>query len=568
MEDVYLQALKYCMETGMASVSHIQSRFPIGYIKSCKIIDWMESRGFISCGQNGEQKVIITQEEFNKLMEQTKIEQISTEETYKEVEEKVDKDAKPTQPNIHKIKIFGVGAAGCNIVNLLRKNKDIVAEFYLVNDDPNKLWEFETINKIWVGAEPHDEHTFEYGKKAGIEFRKDIEQAVYQADMVIVVAGIGGGIGSGTSAAITEIARENKIHTVAVVSTPFSFEGKRRLLNAEEGLNELKAKADTTIVVPCDKVKEIVPSSTPLRDALGIVENTVLEVLSTLINSLNYLAVANLDFVEILSILQKSNNTYFGTGIADGNERVIEAVRCALNYPLAETKFENVKGAILYIEGGDDLTADETIDIATYVRTASDSSCNIMFATNIDSKLTGKIKVSVLAAKSATIEEVVKVSDENLNTKSSCCGTISDSENRSDELNMILKAAEGAAKKYGSSYVASEHLIHAMLDNECLAGKILKTCKINIAKYVEYFKRSIDSRANIKGYTPRTKYMVEQTETFARDIDGENAIAGTEHLLLAILSSPECLAMRILKAIGVNLANLASTLEKVLRTND
>lgn len=134
------------------------------------------------------------------------------------------------------------------------------------------------------------------------------------------------------------------------------------------------------------------------------------------------------------------------------------------------------------------------------------------------------------------------------------------------ELNKILEAAAEAAEEFGSSYIGSEHLVYAMLDNECIGGKVLKACNVNVLEYLEYFKRSIDTKLNIRGFTPRTKHMIEQAKTLAEEIDGEGAIAGTEHLLLAVLSSSDCLATRILKAINVDFKKLASTLEKVLRT--
>lgn len=461
----------------------------------------------------------------------------------------------------YKIKIFGVGGAGCKIVDSLRKNKKFSAEYYFVDDDPNDLAEYKNATQIWVGAEPHDKRTYEYGKKAGREFKRDIDHAVYKADLVVIVAGIGGAIGAGTSVAIAEIAKENKIPTAAVVCSPFSFESKSRNGNAEQSLSELRKIGVSTVVVPCEKIKEIVPKTTVMRDALNLAQTMAVNALNALLAPLISSSAVNLDFFETVALLRKSNNIYFGFGEGGGKERVIESVRFAVNCPMAESPFENITGVILYIEGGDDLAFDEISEVATLVRAATDSSVNIMFASNIDSKLTGKIRVSILATKPNIVSEYIKTIEREPNTE------IDVTVNHSAELHSILEAAEAAAEEYGSTYIGSEHLIYAMLDNECIAGKVLKACKVNVVQYEAFFKKSIDSSVTLKGFTPRTKHMIEQAGTFARDIDGEGVTAGTEHLLLAIISYPECLAMRILKAIDVDLQKLASTLEKVLRAS-
>lgn len=306
--------------------------------------------------------------------------------------------AENSRRNMPRVIIFGAGGAGCKIVGRLRGSSRIFAEYRLLDDCAESLAGYTGLDRIKIGPKPGG--GFDCGRQACLNFKEDILRAMRGADIVVTVAGLGGA-GSGASAAIAEIARDCKVHCVAVAAAPLSSEGEERLADAQRGAQYLAALADAFIAVPCEKVRDILPSTASADEIFTVADNAVIEILNALISPVTCPMVVNLDISDVLTTLRRSGDTYFGTGVACGEDRAAEAVKTALNCPLANTEFKNVKGAIAFIEGGDDLTLDEAADAAALIRAETAGTAEIVIALNTDKSLTGALKVSVLAAKSS-----------------------------------------------------------------------------------------------------------------------------------------------------------------------
>ncbi len=300
-----------------------------------------------------------------------------------------------------RIKVIGVGGAGNNAVNRMIQSNINCAEFYVVNTDSQILALSPCENKIQIGvnltkglgagAEP------EVGRAAAEESKEALTEAIKDTDLLFITAGMGGGTGTGAAPVIAKIARDMKILTVAVVTEPFAFEGKKRLENTAKGLDNLRKYVDTLIIIPNDKIKTVVPPRTPMTEALRVADEILKQGVKGIAELIVNPALINLDFADVKTILKDRGIAHLGVGVAKGENRIIEAVRVAVNCPLLETTIEGACGVILNVCGGEDLTFDEVADAAELVRSVVDASANIIFGARIDPNVKDEVEITVIA---------------------------------------------------------------------------------------------------------------------------------------------------------------------------
>ena len=300
-----------------------------------------------------------------------------------------------------RIKVIGVGGAGNNAVNRMLDAGINCAEYYVVNTDSQILALSPCQNKIQIGgeltkglgagADP------DIGRAAAEESQELLTKAIEGTDLLFITAGMGGGTGTGAAPVIAKIARDMKILTVAVVTEPFGFEGKKRMENTVKGLENLKKYVDTLIVIPNDKIKTVVAKNTPMREALRVADEILKQGIKGIAELIVNPSLINLDFADVKTILKDKGVAHLGVGVAKGDNRIIEAVRVAVNCPLLETTIEGARGVILNVVGGDDLTFDEVADAAELVKSVVDASANIIFGARIDPNVRDEVEITVIA---------------------------------------------------------------------------------------------------------------------------------------------------------------------------
>lgn len=302
-----------------------------------------------------------------------------------------------------RIKVIGVGGAGNNAVNRMLDAGINCAEYYVVNTDSQVLALSPCENKIQIGgtltkglgagADP------DIGRAAAEEegSKEALTRAIEGTDLLFITAGMGGGTGTGAAPVIAKIARDMKILTVAVVTEPFDFEGKKRMENTAKGLENLKKYVDTLIIIPNDKIKTVVAKNTPMREALRVADEILKQGIKGIAELIVNPSLINLDFADVRTILKDKGVAHLGVGVAKGDNRIIEAVRVAVNCPLLETTIEGARGVILNVVGGDDLTFDEVADAAELVKSVVDASANIIFGARIDPNVRDEVEITVIA---------------------------------------------------------------------------------------------------------------------------------------------------------------------------
>lgn len=300
-----------------------------------------------------------------------------------------------------KIKVIGVGGAGNNAINRMIEARINCAEYAVVNTDSQILALSPCENKIQIGtqltkglgagADP------EVGRKAAEESKEELTRVIKDTDLLFITAGMGGGTGTGAAPVIAKIARDMKILTVAVVTEPFAFEGKKRMENTVKGLDNLKKYVDTLIVIPNDKIRTVVDPKTTMVDALRVADEILKQGIKGLAELIVNPALINLDFADVRTILKDRGIAHLGVGVAKGENRIIEAVRVAVNCPLLETTIEGAQGVILNVVGGNDLTFAEVADAAELVRSVVDASANIIFGARIDPNVQDEVEITVIA---------------------------------------------------------------------------------------------------------------------------------------------------------------------------
>ena len=300
-----------------------------------------------------------------------------------------------------KIKVIGVGGGGNNAVNRMVESGVKGVEFMVANTDLQVLNNSKADTKIQIGASLTDGLGAggmpEIGKESAIESKKEIEDALAGADMVFITCGMGGGTGTGAAPVIAEISQALGALTVAIVTKPFSFEGKRRMENALKGLSELRKHVDTLIVIPNDRLREIVDKSTPMLEAFKEVDNVLRRGVQSISDLIAVVGLVNLDFADVKAVMEKSGKAIIGIGIGMGEDRAIEAAKQAVASPLLDTSISGATDAIINITGGVNLTLFEAEQAAEVVRAAADNDINTIFGSVINENLSDEVIVTVIA---------------------------------------------------------------------------------------------------------------------------------------------------------------------------
>ena len=317
---------------------------------------------------------------------------------------------------VARIKVIGVGGAGNNAVNRMIEAGIQSASYIAVNTDKQILLLSKAENKIQIGsaltkglgagAEP------EVGRAAAEESKEVLTEAVKDTDLLFITAGMGGGTGTGAAPVIAKIARDLKILTIAVVTEPFNFEGKKRMDNTAKGLENLRKYVDTLIIIPNDKINCVVPKNTPIVEALRVADEILKQGIRGIADLIVNPALINLDFADVRTILKDQGLAHMSVGVAKGENRIVEAARLAVNCPLLTTTIEGAKGVILNIVGGNDLTMDEVQTAATLVQSVVDYSANIIFGACIDSNINDEVEVTVIATGFPIVESMYDPKDE------------------------------------------------------------------------------------------------------------------------------------------------------------
>ena len=299
------------------------------------------------------------------------------------------------------IKVIGVGGGGNNAVNRMVESELKGVQFLSVNTESQVLELSkadvtiqigEKVTKgLGAGANP------QIGEAAAQESREDIIKALEGADMVFVTAGMGGGTGTGAAPVVAECAKEVGALTVGVVTKPFAFEGKRRRAAAEKGIEFLTQKVDTIIVIPNDKLLQVVDKKCSLSDAFGKADDVLRQGIKGISDLIQIPGLINLDFADVKTIMTEQGEALMGIGLATGENRAADAAKMAINSPLLETSIDGAKGILLNISGSANLSLFEINEAAEIISDAADPDANIIFGSVIDESLGDKVQVTVVA---------------------------------------------------------------------------------------------------------------------------------------------------------------------------
>lgn len=299
------------------------------------------------------------------------------------------------------IKVVGVGGGGSNAVNRMIASGLAGIDFWVMNTDSQVLENAATPYRVQLGQKitrglgaggnPA------IGQKAAEESRDDITAALEGADMVFITAGMGGGTGTGAAAVVAEIARELGALTVGVVTKPFTFEGRRRQQQSLQGLESLREAVDTLIVIPNDKLLEVVERRTSMQEAFRIADEVLQRGVQGISNIITVPGLINVDFADVKTVMSMAGSAIMGIGIGSGEGRALEAARMAVNSPLLETSIEGASGVIFNVTGGSDMTLHEVNEAAEVIYEAVDKDANIIFGAVIDERIQGEIQITVIA---------------------------------------------------------------------------------------------------------------------------------------------------------------------------
>src|SRR5213083_733376 len=303
--------------------------------------------------------------------------------------------------NFALIKVVGVGGGGSNAVNRMIRAELLGVEFIAVNTDaqalllsdaPHKLRIGDKVTKgLGSGADPT------VGRKSAEDDSEKLYEALKEADMIFVTAGMGGGTGTGGAPVIAEIAKDIGALTVAVVTKPFGFEGAKRKLLAEQGISDLVDKVDTLITIPNDRLLQVVEKRTSMVDAFRIVDDVLRQGVQGISDLITVPGLINLDFADVKTIMTNAGSALMGIGHGSGESRAADAARQAIMSPLLEQSIDGARGVLFTITGGPDLTLFEVNEAAEIIHAAADPEANIIFGAVIDERMGGEVKISVIA---------------------------------------------------------------------------------------------------------------------------------------------------------------------------
>lgn len=310
-------------------------------------------------------------------------------------------DVNETKTNSAVIRVMGVGGGGCNAINSMIDSNIKSAEFFAVNTDNQALLLSKADNCIQIGAlltkglgagsDPN------IGEAAAEESKDEIADVLKGTDLLFIAAGMGGGTGTGAASVIARIAREQGILTVAVVTKPFSFEGRVRNENAKKGIANLKKYVDTLVVIPNDKLLQSLPAHIGVLDAFKVADDMLKQGIVGIVDLIATPSLINLDFADVNTVMRNQGLAHMGIGRAKGENRVIESVRQAVSSPLLETTIEGARSVILNVTGGKDLMLSEISEAAELVQGIIDPAANIIFGNTIDDTMVDEVKITVIA---------------------------------------------------------------------------------------------------------------------------------------------------------------------------
>lgn len=319
---------------------------------------------------------------------------------------------------IAKIKVIGVGGAGCNAINRMIDEGMQNVEFIVANTDLQVLNVSKAPTKLQIGKEITGGlgagSNPSVGRDSALESKKEIEEALRGADMVFITCGMGGGTGTGAAPVVAEISQSLGALTVGIVTKPFGFEGKKRMNYAVNGLEEFKKHVDTLIVIPNDRLRNIVNRNTPLSESFQEVDNVLRQGVQSISDLIAVAGLINLDFADVRTTMQKSGTALIGIGYGQGEDRAVEAAKMAISSPLLETSINGATNAIINVTGDSTLSLYEVDEAISIISEASNRDINTIFGAVINDKLeTPMVIVTVIATgfDETNNEEAVNVSN-------------------------------------------------------------------------------------------------------------------------------------------------------------
>jgi len=299
------------------------------------------------------------------------------------------------------IKVVGVGGGGSNAVNRMIAAGLQGVEFIAVNTDLQALQFSKADIRIQIGAKLTKGlgagANPEIGRRAAEESREDLVKALDKADMVFVTAGMGGGTGTGGAPVVAEVAKQVGALTVAVVTRPFTFEGRKRAEQAEAGINELRSRVDSLIIIPNDRLLQVADKQTSITEAFRLADDILRQGVQGISDLIAVPGLINLDFADVKTIMLETGTALMGIGRATGDKRAVEAARMAISSPLLETSIEGARGVLMNITGGPDLGLFEVNEAAEIIAAAADPNANIIFGAVIDENLKDEVRITVIA---------------------------------------------------------------------------------------------------------------------------------------------------------------------------
>ncbi|HEY9648062.1 MAG TPA: cell division protein FtsZ [Chroococcidiopsis sp.] len=303
--------------------------------------------------------------------------------------------------SVARIKVIGVGGGGCNAVNRMIASEVSGVEFWSINTDAQALTNASTQNRLQIGQKltrglgaggnPA------IGQKAAEESRDEIAAALENADLVFITAGMGGGTGTGAAPIVAEVAKEVGALTVGVVTRPFTFEGRRRTGQADEGVAALQSRVDTLIMIPNDKLLTVISEQTPVQEAFRVADDILRQGVQGISDIITIPGLVNVDFADVRAVMADAGSALMGIGIGSGKSRAREAAMTAISSPLLESSIDGARGVVFNVTGGQDLTLHEVNAAAEIIYEGVDPNANIIFGAVIDDRMQGEVRITVIA---------------------------------------------------------------------------------------------------------------------------------------------------------------------------
>ena len=303
--------------------------------------------------------------------------------------------------NVVNIKVVGVGGGGNNVVNRMVRSGTKGVDFVAVNTDKQVLNASSATYKIQIGEKlTHGKGAGsnpEVGQKAAEESRNQLTKSLEGTDMVFITAGMGGGTGTGAAPVVAEIARELGVLTVGVVTKPFSFEGRRRMMQAEKGIEELRKRVDSLVIIPNERLKLATDQKITMVNAFEIADDVLQQAVQSISDLIKNTGFINLDFADVSAVMKDAGRAHMGVGRAAGKNKAEEAARMAISSPLLETSINGARGVLINVTGSMDIGLEEVETAANLVQEAAHPDCNIIFGAAFDETLEDEIRVTVIA---------------------------------------------------------------------------------------------------------------------------------------------------------------------------